>query len=89
MMKRNCIMRYLVFTLVLLMTFSVTGPLAYAAKPGTITGVVITTPDIAETIVEGDYIDFQVTAKYGSSKEVIWSYSPNLSLISGPTVVKK
>lgn len=88
-MKRNRIMRYLVFIVVIIMTIGGISPLAYAGKPGATTGVVITTPDIPETIVEGEYIDFQVTAKYGSSKEVIWSSSPNLRLISGPTVVKK
>lgn len=81
--------RYLVFIVALMMIISNTSSVAYAGKPGSISKVDITTLDFQKTLSSGEYFEFEVVAKYGSSKILEWSNSENLSLVSGPTVVKK
>lgn len=81
--------RYLVFIITLILIISSTSSIAYAAKPGTLTKVDITTLDFQKTLSSGEYYDFEVIAKYGSSKSLVWSSSGNLTLISGPTAIKK
>ncbi|MCR3956836.1 MAG: Ig-like domain-containing protein [Gudongella sp.] len=75
--------RTLSIFVVLIMLLIAIGPAAYAAKPGTNTPVDITTEDFTITLTQGQNYQFEVVARYGSSKTLTWDdSSDNLEKIS-------
>ena len=86
-MKFGILTRSLSLTLMLLLVMTTLNLGAFAAKPGTITGVTILTSDFSMTLGADETYTFEVAAKYGSSKApLIWEASDNLSEVSGPAV---
>lgn len=78
----------LAIVLILMMTTLNLG--AYAAKPGTTTPVTITTLPFTKTLAAGEDFEFEVVAKYGTSKTpLIWTESDNLTQKSLSFIYKK
>lgn len=87
-MKQNSLKRlsFILLLIFLIMSGNLT---ALAAKPVATSVVNITTRDFSKTVPAGSTYEFEVVAKYGSSKVLTWSSSSeNLVMISGPIIAK-
>jgi len=88
-MKPGYLIKSLSLAIVLILMMTTLNLGTFAAKPITITPVTITTADIVKTLAPGEVFQFEVVAKYGSSKVLNWSSSDNLVKVSTTPVLKK
>jgi lysophospholipase L1-like esterase len=89
-MKPGYLMKSLSLAIVLILLLTTLNLGVYAAKPGTTTPVTITTLPFTKTLAAGEDFEFEVVAKYGTSKEpLIWTDSDNLTQKSLSFIYKK
>jgi len=89
-MKPGCLMKTLSLAIVLILMMTTLNLGAYAAKPGTTTPVTITTLPFTKTLAAEENFEFEVVAKYGTSKsQLIWTESENLTQKSLSLIYKK
>lgn len=89
-MKPGYLMKSLSLAIVLILMMTTLNMGVYAAKPGTITPVTITTLPFTQTLAAAENFQFEVVAKYGTSKELTWEEtSGHLRLVEVIDIYKK
>lgn len=89
-MKPGYLMKSLSLAIVLILIMTTLNMGVYAAKPGTITPVTITTLPFTQTLAADENYQFEVVAKYGTSKELTWEEtSGHLRLVEVIDIYKK